>query len=226
MGRLALAVLACMVIVLTICAPAQAQPATPVPPTIGAVVLVEPGVRLSRMTFLGATQARDDWSAAATRHLAEQTQAKLSGRGREIIFVARADLGDQGRQILLLHDAVRVSMRLEDRELARATIPRGRDWTLGAGARALGGNSAATHALLIVADGEFTGLGRAVYLIGSAAAGVPAESGLQRASAMLVALDSGAVVWRNERAAPPDADMRTPGGARRLVDLLLQDAPL
>lgn len=203
---------------------------TPPPrlPSAGAtIVLVEPRVSLGILRVAGETQARPDWSDAARAHITTAAREILAGKQRAASLLARADASARVRQVLLLHDAVRVSINTaEDTDPELHTMSRKRAWTLGPGARVLDNTGVATHALIISCDGDFTSAARAVFVVGAAAAGVLAPTGLQRASAVLVDLDTGDIVWRSRVVARPDQDVREAGGARALVAMLLQGAPL
>lgn len=211
----------------TACASATPPPVQPhLPPPGGAIVIVEPEVKLALLRVQARTEPRPDWSAAARDHIALHARNAVTGRGRAAESLSHTDATPQARQILLLHDAVRVSIRTADiADPAPATLRRDRRWTLGPGASALAVNGA-THALIITCDGDFTSTLRAVFVVGAAAAGVLAPTGLQRASASLVDLQSGDIVWKNSIVARPDQDVRTPEGAQALVAALLQGAPL
>ena len=179
------------------------------------------------MLFAGGEEVRPDWSAAARPLVTRHARDALLSKGREVVTRTRATLGEDAQQVLLLHDALAVSMRQSELgDPAPASMQRGRDWTLGAGVRALADASGATQALLLAAGGEFTGFARAFYVAGALAAGGQAITGLQRASASLVDLASGDIVWRNAIVAAPEADMRIDEGAHLLVTALLQGAPL
>lgn len=211
-----------------VCAPGAAvEPSLRPPPAGSAIVIVEPDVELAIMIASGATQPRPAWSDAARANIAAAAREALAAKQHPVHPLPRADASDRVRQILLLHDAVRVSMRTADEsERDLRTLPRDRAWTLGAGARVLDETGVATHALLIHCDGDFTGGPRVFFVVLGAAMGFLAETGLQRASATLVDLDTGDIVWRNRIVARPDQDVRTAAGARSLVGVLLQGAPL
>lgn len=190
-------------------------------------LLIEPNIRLSRMRFAGGDEERPDWSAQAGPLVTRHVRNALLSRGREVVTRTRAALGEDGRQVLLLHDALRVSMRQSEwGDPPPASMKRTRDWTLGPGVRALAGESGATQALLVDAGGAFTGFARAIYVAGALAAGGQANTGLQRASASLVDLGGGDILWRNAIVAAPEADMRIDEGAHLLVTALLSGAPL
>lgn len=206
-------------------APSSAAARTP---TAGAtIVLVEPDIRLALLRSTAQTVPRADWSAAARAHVGLHARNALLSGGRTVETLSRADLSPEARQILLLYDAVRASIKIADAgDSPPATLSRRRSWTLGAGARVLGAGTTATLALIITADGDVTSSARAVYVVGAAAMGILASTGLQRASAALVDLETGDIVWRNSIVASPDQDMRDPEGAHRLVTALLKGAPL
>ncbi|KAF0175934.1 MAG: hypothetical protein IV086_01470 [Hyphomonadaceae bacterium] len=209
------------------CAAGGARDALSPPPVPGvAILIIEPDVQLSLLTVNARKIPRADWSAAARMLVAQHVRDAVQSKGRTAVLQARADVSVQGRQILLLHDAVLTSIRISEDDDPPPTLSRRRTWTLGVGARALGEETGATHALIVSADGEVTSAARAAFVVGAAAMGVLAHTGLQRASASLVDLETGDIVWRNAVVAAPDQDMRDPDGAHRLVTALLNGAPL
>ncbi|MDZ4776739.1 MAG: hypothetical protein SGJ23_08140 [Alphaproteobacteria bacterium] len=217
--------LACVTACASTTPPEAVAPRLPLPGA--AIVIVEPDVNLALLAVNARTIAKPDWSATARDHIALHARNTVAARGRQALTLSRADASAQARQILLLHDALRVSMRTaETGDPAPPTMRRERAWTLGAGAKSLAADSTATHALIISCDGDFTSALRAVFVVGAAATGVLAPTGLTRASASLVDLESGAIVWKNSIVARPDQDVRTAEGAQAFVAALLNDAPL
>lgn len=213
----------------TACASTPHPNAAPprLPPPNAAIVVIEPDVKLALLAVNARTIARPGWSATARAYIALHARNTVAGRGRQALALARADASPQARQILLLHDALRISMRTaETGDPAPPTMRRDRAWTLGSGARSLATDNAATHALIITCDGDFTSALRAVFVVGAAAAGVLAPTGLTRASASLVDLETGDIVWKNSVVARPDQDVRTSEGAQALVAALLNGAPI
>jgi hypothetical protein len=191
------------------------------------IVVVEPDITLSRLSAAGQSRPRPDWSARARGHVETHVLGAIRSGGRQAHPVARAALPPDAIQILLLHKAVRATIRqTEDGDDALFTTSGPRVWTLGAGAGALAMEPGATHALIIAGDGDVTGAARAVFVVGAAAMGVLAGTGVQRASASLVDLRTGDIIWRNAIVASPEQDMRDPEGAHMLVTALLKGAPL
>jgi hypothetical protein len=204
----------------------EAVKAPPLPAPATTILVIEPDVRLSLLTATGNRTPRPDWSTAARAHIGRHVRDVVQARGRPTTILALADASMRGRQILLLHDAVLTSIKDAEDGDPTLTLSRRRTWTLGPGARALIPDTSVTHALIVTADGEVTSAARAAFVVGAAAMGVLAHTGLQRASASLVDLESGDIVWRNTIVATPEQDMRDPDGARMLVAALLMGAPL
>lgn len=210
----------------TACVTARPSPLSPQLPPGGTIVVVEPDVKLALLAVNARSIDRPDWSAAAREHLARHARDRIAGGGRNAVTFMRADASPQARQILLLHDAVRVSIRTADTaDPSPPTLPRNRAWTLGAGAQALAIGDA-THVLLIRCDGDVTSALRGVFVVGAAAAGVQAPTGITRAAASLVDLRSGDIIWKNSIVARSDQDVRTSEGAHALLHALLDGAPL
>ena len=99
------------------------------------------------------------------------------------------------------------------------------EWTLGDGAQQLGATYHADYALFINARGSYSSDARKMAFIGAAMLGVALPMGGQYVDASLVELKTGRIIWFNQALASPTADMRSPEGARSLVEELLKTAP-
>jgi len=179
------------------------------PPPGAAIVIVEPDVKLALLAVNARKTAKPDWSATARDHIALHARTKVAGRKRQALALSRSGASAKARQVLLLHDALRASVRTaETGDPAPAAMRHDREWRLGVGARSLAAGGAAPQALIITCDGDFTSALRAVFVVGAAAAGVLAPTGLTRASASPLDLDSGDIVLKNSIVASPEARRR------------------
>jgi hypothetical protein len=145
-------------------------------------------------------------------------------------------------QVLRLHAivaAAAINAQNNDERRAGASSR----WTIGVGAREIADTYHVDHALIVEGAGAYASAARNLMArvsdvqgLASAAAGNIysaarlALRGFRREGksyvrASLVELDSGDIVWIREVDADDD-DPRTPKGAKRLVDALLEHAPL
>ncbi len=100
------------------------------------------------------------------------------------------------------------------------------DWTLGEGAQELGRTYGADYALFTYGRGSWSSGGRKALFLLAAMGGIGLQMGSQTLFASLVDLKTGRVVWFNVASASSNDDMRTPEGARKLVQSLMKNAPL
>lgn len=99
------------------------------------------------------------------------------------------------------------------------------DWGLGEGTSALPFAADADYALFIVTNDQYGSTGRKILQIFAAlAVGYGVESGVHAGYAGLVDLRTGNLVWINADNAM-GGDVRTPEGAARRVQQLLEDFP-
>lgn len=204
---------------------------TPQSPAIsgGRVLIFQPDVQLEELLAAGTTQPKAEWSARARENLLHELQAAMTNRTHTFVAVdpAAAQTGRAG-QVMRLHEAVGNSIReFEYGPFRLPTHPLHQfDWTLGEGAQEIGRTYNADYALFTTARGTYSSSGRMAMFIVAAAAGVAIPLGQQYVFTSLVDLHTGQVVWFNVALAGPDADMRSPEGARGLVTSVLQGAPL
>lgn len=196
-------------------------PAGLIAPSAGAKVLVvEPDIQLSILTFSGLAESRADWSQSARDNIQKEVQAALEGRSHPLRNLAQGEgLDGRSGQLLRLHEAVGRSIMT-----GQYLLPTKRDsfdWTLGEGAQALGSRYDSDYALFVFGSGSYSSAGR---VLASALVGGP--TGMQQLFASLVDLKTGQIVWFNSAFAGPADDMRTPAGAHGLVTALLKDIPL
>jgi hypothetical protein len=181
------------------------------PPQGAKVLIVQPDIELSLLTFAGLAEARADWTASARTNMQTAVEAALRGKSHslKVLDPATAMDGREG-QLLRLHGAVGSSIILFNYGfIPLPTKKDSFDWTLGEGAQVLATRYESDYALFVYGRGSYSSGGRLV-----AAALVGGPTGSQQVFASLVDLKTGR------------ADMRTPEGAAMLTASLLKDVPL
>ncbi len=202
----------------------------PPPPSQSTILVVAPDIQLNLLTAVGLQQPRADWTESARTNVAAAFAANLSGQGyAPVAFDPDAAMEGRIGQLIRLHEAVGASiLYFTYAPLSLPTHPRDSfNWTLGEGAREIAAaNNGARYALFIVGRGSYSSGGRVAATIFMAALGVGMAGGGQQMYASLVDLQSGDVIWFNVATASPNTDMRTPEGARALVEAIMKDSPL
>lgn len=231
--RTFLAAIAAMML-LASCTTTQSRTTTsaaerPAPPPNATILVVEPDIQLSLLSAAGMQEPRADWTDAARANIASGFAANLTEQGHAP-QPFDPDAATEGRigQVIRLHEAVGASILFfQYAGLTLPTHPRDSfDWTLGPGTQEIAAASKARYALFIVGRGSYASGGRVAAMIGLAILGVGVPLGGQQMYASLVDLQTGDIIWFNLATASPNSDMRTPEGARALVDEVLADAPL
>lgn len=231
--RTFLAAIAAMML-LASCTTTQSRTTTseaerPAPPPNATILVVEPDIQLSLLSAAGMQEPRADWTDSARANIASAFAANLAEQGHTP-QPFDPDAATEGRigQVIRLHEAVGASILFfQYAGLSLPTHPRDSfDWTLGPGTQEIAAASNARYALFIVGRGSYASGGRVAAMIGLAILGVGVPLGGQQMYASLVDLETGDIIWFNLATASPNSDMRTPEGARALVDEVLADAPL
>ena len=188
---------------------------------------LKPDVELTELSAVGLQNPRADWSSSARDNLSAAVEAALSDKGLKYSTLDPATVPEgRNAQLLRLNSAVDTSILLYNLNLARLPTHKGDfNWTLGDGAKSLGQAYGADYALYILARGSYSTAGRKVMFIAMAAAGVSLPMGGQALLVSLVDLKTGRVIWYNLAHASPEADMRSPEGAKALVAEVLKSAP-
>lgn len=191
-------------------------------------LLVQPDVQLAVITAAGLREAREDWSLSGQANLATALREQLQTRSHPIeILDPAASMSGRTGQLLRLNEAVGESIRTFEYGALKLPTKKGAfDWTLGDGAQELRAERGADYALFITARGTYASAGRKAVMVGAALLGVSVPLGQQQVFASLVDLKTGRVVWFNAAVAGPQADMRSPVGARSLCQDLLKGVPL
>jgi len=237
-GRVAATTLLIALVTLSGCVSSTARTAsdfTEFPESNGTVLLMEPDVALSMLVANGLREPRADWSETVTGTLAEAFRTALRARGLHVVERNRTQAHSERQvQLIKLVDAVTASILTyhynPDASVPapRATLPTKRgafDWTLGPGATALADGVAADYALLIRARGTYQSGGKMIVNLAVAALRGKFQTGEQTAFIALVHLGTGDVLWTNYARVTPIGNMRRPGGASAIADLLLAEMP-
>lgn len=198
------------------------------PPSGSPVVLIEPDVKLSILTAVGAPERRADWSEAGQRHILAAISQTVSAKGFQPVVVDPDTMqGGQSGQVLRLFEQVGAAILTHHYGLFALPSMQGRfDYTLGPGVQALAGGRNAGYAVFVYAEGCFSSGGRMAVVMLAAVAGASLPTCQQQLIASLVSVETGNVVWFNFAIAGPSDDMREEAGARTLVDAVFKDAPL
>ena len=183
------------------------------------VLLIEPDVELSEITFGGVPEPHADWTATAKTYIKADIAAQLTKKSIQIVPVE--NITDTHEvQLVKLHGAVGLSM-LQNMAINYPTKKNNFDWSLGPGAESLRSHYTGDYALFVyVRDSYSSGSRMALSLL----AGVPTGA-MQVGFASLVDLRTGRIVWFN-RLISSTGDLKTDKGAAASVDNLLHGLPL
>lgn len=222
MKRILAVAVACVLAAACTTTNVKKAPTGMIAPSAGAKVLVvEPDIQLSILTFSGLAEPRADWSKAARDNIQNEIDLALAGKSHPMRKLASGEgMDGKAGQLLRLHQAVGASIML-DQVVQMPTKKGSFNWTLGEGAQALAVRYDSDYALFVFGQGSYSSAGR---VVASALIGGP--TGYQQLFASLVDLKTGQIVWFNTAFAGPNDDMRTPTGAHGLVTALLKDIPL
>lgn len=194
------------------------------------VIVMQPDVSVGLLTAGGALEPREDWTNQARDNVVKALSAQQSKRGGDItIATTRQQAGgnpEQVAELIWLHNAVGQAIKLH--KYSVFTLPTKQqkfDWTLGEMAVAYGQATSYDYALFLHAQDSFSSGGRvalqALSMIGCGfGVCVMPMGGMQVAFVSLIDLKTGQVVWFNTLAASV-GDIRTPEGAQKMVDSLL-----
>lgn len=194
------------------------------------LIVMQPDISVGVLTAGGAVEPREDWTTQARENVLKALAAQQAARGGSIKIVdKREDAGGDPAAVAdlaWLHQAVGSSIMLH--KYAGMTLPTKKDtfdWTLGKEAVAFGAATHYDYALFLYAEDSFSSGGRVALQVAGVMACVVGvcvipSGGIQAAFASLVDLKTGNVVWFNFLATQT-GDIRTPDGARQMVDGLL-----
>jgi hypothetical protein len=195
-------------------------------PVTGTVVLVEPDIELYALGAGGMQEPRKEWTETARREFPEAARQMLGAQGIILRpdFNLPKDAGPENhlRQLLLLNQAVSISILNYGRPGTLRNKHDQFDWTLGPGVSALREATGADYALFTYIRDSYTSGGRAAMrVIGFLLLGGDIGGGMQIGLASLVDLRTGRVVWHN-LLLDQTGDLRDPAGARETAGDLLK----
>lgn len=194
------------------------------------VIVMQPDISVGVLTAGGTVEPREDWTNQARENVLKALTAQQVKRGGDITIAStREEAGGDPAQVadlIRLHTAVGQAIKLHKYSVFTLPTKQNKfDWTLGESSVAYGHSTHYDYALFFHAEDSFSSGGRvalqAVSMIGCAfGLCVMPTGGLQQAFVSLVDLKSGQVVWFNTLA-DTAGDIRTPEGAQKMVDSLL-----
>ncbi len=196
------------------------------------LIVMKPDIAVSVLTAGGMNEPREDWTLQARENVLaalKEQQAKRGG-STHVVFTSTSATSDDPvlAELDRLHEAVGTSIRLH-KYTPGASLPTKKDqfdWTLGQLAVNYGASSGYDYALFLHARDSFSSGGRvalqAMSVLGCVVGVcVMPNGGIQQAFVSLVDLKTGNVVWFNYLVSPV-GDIRTPEGAAKMVDKLLE----
>ena len=195
-------------------------------PVTGTVVLVEPDIELYAVGAGGMQEPRREWTEVAEREFPAAARETLGAQGILLRdnFSLPKDVGPEHpiRQLMLLNQAVSISILNYGRPGTLRNKHDQFDWTLGPGVSALREATGADYALFTYIRDSYTSGGRAAMrVIGFLLLGGDIGGGVQVGLASLVDLRTGRVVWHN-LLLDQTGDLRDPAGARETAGDLLK----
>ena len=194
------------------------------------LIVMQPDISCSVLTAGGGLEPREDWTEQARGNVLTALRQQQSKRGGAVTIAStRAEAGGDPAlvsDLLFLHQAVGNAIKLHKYSVFTLPTKKDRfDWTLGEQAVKYGAETQYDYALFLHAQDSFASGGRVALQVASALACgfgvcVMPTGGMQVAFASLVDLKTGQVVWFNTLA-DTAGDIRTPEGAQKMVDRLL-----
>ena len=194
------------------------------------ILLVRPGITVGEQSTGGMFEPNADWTEQARRQVATALSIAQTKLGNEIVTVeepvgpAAERLADYRALFSVVAESVVVYKFFPGNRLPSKKRQGVFDWTLGPGVKNIPGADGADYALFITTEDQYGSTGRKVAQIFAAFAGVGITSGVHKGFAGLVDLKTGDLVWLNADL-QMGGDVRTPEGATRRVDQLLEDFP-
>jgi hypothetical protein len=203
------------------------------------LIVLQPDVAVGRITTGGIFDQHEDWTQQARANILAALERNQSARGGDLRIAATPEEAGWDKaaveDLILLHRQVGLAIRTRGVLPFRGLQPSNKvlpskekrfDWTLGEQAVAFGAATHYDYALFLRAEDSFTSSGRAaleiVGLLGCLArVCIAVPGGHQIAFASLVDLKTGEVVWFNQLLSP-SGDIRTPDGAGKMIDKLLE----
>ena len=194
------------------------------------LIVMQPDISVGILTAGGAVEPHEQWTNQARDNVIKALTAQQASRGGQTKVVAtREETGADPAMVtdlMWLHKAVGLSIQLHKYAMYPLPTKKDRfDWTLGSQAVAFGAATQYDYALFLRAEDSFSSGGRvalqvAGFLTCMVGVCVAPAGGQQVSFASLVDLKTGKVVWFNVLSSGV-GDIRSPDGAQKMVDLLL-----
>ncbi len=236
MFRALAAPLLALILLVSICHPAQAQEKSGMKDGFtlkGAsakILLIRPTIKTGAQSTGGMFEPNADWTAQAKDNIGTALSAAQTRLGNEII-VAQEPIGpaiettaDYRALFSVLANSVITYQFFPGNRLPSKKRKGVFDWTMGPGVAAIAEGTGADYALFIYNEDQYGSTGRKVLQIFAAMAYVQIKSGEHKGFAGLVDLHTGDLVWLNADLAM-GGDVRTPEGAQKRVAELLRNFP-
>jgi hypothetical protein len=194
------------------------------------LIVMQPDIQVGQLTAGGVIEQREDWTNTARGNVLSALAEEQGARGAATkIASTTAEVGYDAtatNDLIALHAAVGRAIQIH--KFGPLHLPSKEnhfDWTLGEPAVAFGAATHYDYALFLHAQDSFSSGGRVALqaagmlgcLVGVC---LIASGGQQVAFASLVDLKTGNVVWFNVLVSAL-GDIRTPDGAKQMVDRLL-----
>ncbi len=196
------------------------------------IVLMRPDVQVGQLQAGGAIEPNADWTKAARDNLLAAMDAHNKARGIAMTIMPEPE-GEAGKLVAdyeALHRAVATAILTHKYQGAKLPTKKDRfDWTLGPGAQKLGEATGANYALFFVGRDNFATAGRKAAQVAGMLGCIVGfcvitKGGQHVYYASLVELSTGNVVWF-DLLRGSEGDVRTPEGARAMVDAALASLP-
>jgi hypothetical protein len=190
------------------------------------VVLVDPDVELSELTFGGVAEARADWTQSAKGYIDADIRSTLSAHSVNMVETGTI-IDPHEAQLVKLHGVVGSAILL-DVYIPLLKLPNkdnAEDWTLGPGVKELQEKYKGDYALFVRIRDSYSSGSRKMLQILAMGAGAYVPGGTQTGFASLVDLRTGRIVWFSLLASST-GDLRTEKPAADSVANLLKGLPL
>jgi hypothetical protein len=198
------------------------------------ILLLRPRIKVGAQSTGGMFEPNADWTQQARDNVGAALRQAQGSLGHRVI-VQDEPVGDAAQvnaDYMALFSALAGSVR-EFQFFPGNRLPTklrdnregNFDWTLGSGVSAIPGAADADYALFIYTEDHYGSTGRKILQVFAALGpGVAVRSGLHRGYAALIDLRTGHLLWLNADD-QMGGDVRTPDGAQRRVQQLLEDFP-
>jgi hypothetical protein len=197
------------------------------------ILLLRPRIKVGAQSAGGMFEPNADWTAQARDNIAIALRQAQGSLGNQIILQDEpvGDAVQVSADYMALFSALAMSV-IEYQFFPGNRLPTklrdnrsgNFDWTLGPGVSTIPGGADADYALFIYTEDHYGSTGRKMLQLFAAMGGVAVTAGVHKGFAGLIDLRTGHLVWLNADVRM-GGDVRTPEGAQRRVQQLLEDFP-